>query len=81
MCFYGQYTAIAEKLEELTTNMRQHFAQNEPVAGAYTGKYILKFVHFFKIKEHILSKENHVRLKFYFFEIFGHFQEVWSYIS
>lgn len=38
MCFYGQYTAIAEKLEELTTNMRQHFAQNEPVAGAYTAK-------------------------------------------
>jgi len=38
MCFYGQYIANGAKLEELTKQLRNQFAENPPTAGSYTPK-------------------------------------------
>lgn len=38
LCFYGQLLANQEALETLTTQMREHFANNTPTAGSYKPK-------------------------------------------
>ena len=39
MCFYGQYIANGAKLEELTKQLRNQFAENPPTAGSYTREF------------------------------------------
>jgi len=43
MCFYGQYVENCQKLEELTGDMRRHFAENEPTPGTYKGEFSSAF--------------------------------------
>ena len=45
MCFYGQYVANGAKLEELTKQLRNQFAENPPTAGSYTREF-----HFFNLR-------------------------------